>query len=124
MPTAPRRSTRMVSYVFSAMSLSSTLFFRTKKRRAARLGDAAHAFGASAAGAGLALLAVDRPAMLEIAELAIGLDIVAQRRSPGLDRLAQHRFDRGGELVGARTGNGPGKAAAAQTVAAKPIACA
>src|SRR5580700_3268329 len=48
--------------------------------------------------------------MLEIAEFAIGLDIVAQRRSAGLDRIAQHRPDRRREFLSAGPGHGRGEA--------------
>src|SRR5580704_3634802 len=110
-PTAPCRSTRTVFSCGSLMGgLLSALLFGAKECRAARLNDAAHALGARATRAGLALAAIDRPAMLEIAELAVGLDIIAQRRTAGLDRLGKHALDRGGELVGPRAGNGAGEA--------------
>src|SRR5262249_10839346 len=55
----------------------SALPFGAEKGRAAGLHDAADPLGASAPGARLALPAIDRPAMLEIAEFAIRLDIIA-----------------------------------------------
>src|SRR6202035_1430951 len=71
-------------------SLPLTLALGAEECRAAGLDDTAHPLGTGTARARLALLAVNRPAMLEIAEFAVGLDIVAQRRAAGLDRLAQH----------------------------------
>src|SRR5439155_3739379 len=45
-----------------------TLLLRAKKGRAPGLADTAHPLGAGTTRAGLALMAVDRPAVLEIAE--------------------------------------------------------
>src|SRR3954468_17554700 len=56
----------------------SALPFAAIEGRAAGLRDAADALGAGTIRARLAFLAVHRPAMLEIAELAVRLDIVAQ----------------------------------------------
>ena len=55
-----------------------TLLSAAEEGRAAGLNDPADSFRAIAAGARLALAAVDRPAMLEIADFAVRLDIVAQ----------------------------------------------
>ena len=55
---------------------------------------------AVAARAALPLMLIDPPAMLEIAELAIGLDIIAQGRAAGGDRLAQHLGDGAGQPLG------------------------
>ena len=52
---------------------------RAEERRSAGLHDASHTHAAAAAGAGAAFAAVDGPMMLEIAELAVGLDVIAQR---------------------------------------------
>ena len=68
--------------------------------RAAGLDDAAHPLGAIARGARVAFATIDGPAVLEIAELAIGLDIIAQRGAAGLDRLGQDRADGSDEAVG------------------------
>src|SRR5580704_16116299 len=112
MPTAPCRSTRTVFSCGSLIgNLPSALLLGAEERRSPGLDDAAHALGAGATGAGFALAAVDCPAVLEVAELAIGLDIVAQRRAAGLDRLGKHRFDGGGKLVGAATRHGGGEPA-------------
>src|ERR1700693_376964 len=96
-PTAPRRSTRMLLYsvlliawlpreLKVAAALALALPLGAEEGRAAGLGDAAHALGASAARTGLAFAAIDRPAMLEIAELAIGLHIVPKSRPASVDR--------------------------------------
>ena len=45
-------------------------------------------------------MAIDRPAVLEIAELAISLNVVAERRSTGLDGLGQNRSNSRDEPVG------------------------
>src|SRR5229473_2216484 len=95
--------------------LSLALALGAEEGRAAGLDDAPDALGAGAAGAGLALPAIDRPAVLEIAELAIGLDIIAQRRPAGLDRLAENLADRGGEPGGTRPGHRCGEPARRQT---------
>src|SRR5207244_9884928 len=65
-----------------------------------------HPLGAGASGTRLALLAVDRPAVLEIAEFAVRLVIIAQRRAAGLDRLAEDLAHRLGEPGGACAGDG------------------
>ena len=69
MPARERRSER------SGLALS----LRTEKRRSAGLDDASHAEVAAAAGTGAAFAAVDSPVVLEIAELTVGLDVIAQR---------------------------------------------
>src|ERR1700693_1094248 len=92
-PTAPRRSTRMLLYSVLLIAWLPREWRAALARplgaeegRAAGLGDAAHALGASAARTGLAFAAIDRPAMLEIAELAIGLHIVPKSRPASVDR--------------------------------------
>src|SRR5262245_48359063 len=87
-----------------AQSLDSTLAARAIEAGAPRLHDALDAAGrldlAGAARAGMAFMLIDLPAMLEIAELAIRLDIVAQRRAAGRDRLLEHRLHGPGEALG------------------------
>src|SRR5258708_29999977 len=78
-----------------------TLPLGAEKGRAAGLDDAPDALGAIAAGAALALPSVNRPAVLEAAELAVRLDIIAQRRPAPLDRLAEDAADRAGTPPGA-----------------------
>ena len=51
----------------------------TEKRRSAGLHDASYADVTAAAGTGAAFAAIDSPLMLEIAELTVGLDVIAQR---------------------------------------------
>src|SRR5438445_75975 len=58
-----------------------------------------------------AFLAVHRPAMLEIAEFAVRLDIIAQRRAAGLDRLGQHLADGGRQSFGPDPDDAAGEAA-------------
>src|SRR5262249_5094692 len=70
---------------------------RAVERAAARLSDSAHANAGRAAGAalaGLALPAIDLPRVLEIAEFAVGLNVVAQRRAACGDGLLQGFLDR------------------------------
>src|ERR1044071_1318324 len=92
-----------------ALERELSLLFGTEERRAAGLDNAAHALCAGAAGTGIAFAAVDRPAMLEIAELAIRLHVIPQRRSASLDRLPKHIPDRLGEASGTDARHGPGK---------------
>src|SRR3984893_13562989 len=76
------------------------LALRTPEGRAAVLGKA---LDDSVAARGLAFFAfavVDLERVLEIAELARGLAMVAQRRAAGLDRLVQHRVNRGDQPFG------------------------
>src|ERR1700759_225556 len=68
----------------------SLLALRTPEGRSAVLGEALHH---AAAAAFLAFAVVDQKRVLEIAELARGLAMVAQRRAAGLDRLVQHRVN-------------------------------
>src|SRR5260370_1209985 len=75
---------------------------QAKEGGEARLHDPLHAFGAAAAGARRAFAAIDRPVMLEIAELAIRLHIIPQRGSAGLDRLAENSADRRCQFTGPR----------------------
>ena len=71
-----------------------SLAFRAVEGRAAALDDAPDR---AAAGARLAFAVIDREVLGEIAELAVGLDEVAQGRAAGRDRLAEHRRDRRGQ---------------------------
>src|SRR5260370_33894266 len=98
-----------------------TLPLGAEKGRAPGLDDAADAFGASAAGARLALPAINRPAVLEVAELAIRLDIIAQRRPAGLDRLAENVADRRGEPLGPRADDRRGEPAQRHPRAVEPL---
>src|SRR5579871_2716990 len=71
----------------------SALLARAVIGGAARLDEAPDAARpgrvAVAAGAGLAFPVVNPPAMLEIAELAVGLDVVAQAGAAGGDRFVE-----------------------------------
>src|SRR5579872_518164 len=71
----------------------SALLARAVIGGAARLDEAPDAAGlghvAIAAGTGLAFPVIDSPAMLEIAELAVRLDIVAQAGAAGGDRFGE-----------------------------------
>src|SRR5215831_5784008 len=95
----------LISITAASPRAALALFFRAIECRAAGLRDAAHALGAGAAGTWLALFPIDRPAMLEIPELAIRLHIVAQRRATGFDCFCQHIADRLREARGARAGD-------------------
>src|SRR6266496_5327606 len=67
------------------------LALRAPEGRAAVLVEAAHDTAAARCLALFAFAVVDPKRMLEIAELARSLAMVAQRRAAGLDRLIQHR---------------------------------
>src|SRR5215472_18154134 len=69
----------------------SLLAFRAPEGRPPVLGEA---LDHAAAAACLAFAVIHQKVVLEIAELAIGLAMVAQRRAAGLDRLVQHGMDR------------------------------
>src|SRR5690348_14819002 len=75
----------------SDQTTRSRLALRTPEGRAAVLGEA---FDHAAAAAFLTLAIVDQEVVLEIAELARGLAMVAQRRAARLDRLVQHGVNR------------------------------
>src|ERR1700730_9197182 len=76
------------------------LAFRAPKGRAAVLRKAPHDAVTAGSLAFLALAVVDLERMLEIAELAVGLAMIAQRRSASLDGLVQHRVDRRHQAAG------------------------
>ncbi len=88
---APAEARRAIEVVRSALT------GRTVERRTAALHDALDLALAVAAGAGLAFAVIDREMMLEISKLAIRSRIIAQRRTAGFDRRAQHRLDRRNE---------------------------
>src|SRR5690554_4256053 len=87
---------------------------RTVESRAARLHQPADSAGtakvAVAAGTGRTLASVYRPAVLKIAELARGLDVVAQRAAAGSDRACQHVAHGGGQALGAHAPDRGGQA--------------
>lgn len=55
--------------------------------------DAGDGPGAAGRGAGLTLAVVDAESMLEVAQFAAGLAVVAQGRSAGFDGFGQHLAD-------------------------------
>ena len=57
--------------------------------------DALDCGGATGGGAGIVFAAIGAETVLEITEFAIGLAVVAQRRSAGLYRLGQNVADEG-----------------------------
>src|SRR5438552_1970364 len=77
----------------TGVSIDLLLALWAPEGRAAILVEAADGTAAARGLAFLALAVVDLEGMLEIAELARGLAMVAQRRAAGLDRLVQHRVD-------------------------------
>src|SRR5882724_10658154 len=83
--------------------LTSALTTGTVESGSTALGQSADAARggkiAITARAGLALMLVDRPAMLEIAQLAVGLHIIPERGPAGRDRFAENRFDGVDQLV-------------------------
>src|SRR4051812_42409208 len=82
----------------------SLLADRTEKRRARALYDALDRPLAFRRGALLTGAIVDAEGMLEIAEIAIGLPMIAQRRATCLDRVVQHRLDGIRQGAGRRAG--------------------
>src|ERR1700730_178775 len=78
----------------------SLLAFRTPECRAPVLGEPPHDSNAACGLAFLAFAVVYPERVLEIAEFARGLAMVAQRRAAGLDGLVQHRVDRRDQLLG------------------------
>src|SRR3954463_15406857 len=71
----------------------SLLADRTEERRARALHDALDRAFAFRGRALLTGAVVDAEEMLEIAEIAVGLPMVAQRRAAGIDRVVQHGLD-------------------------------
>src|ERR1700736_729089 len=71
----------------------SLLALRAPERRAAVLGKAPHDAATPGGLTFLAFAIINLKRMLEIAEFAGGLAMVAQRRAAGLDRLIQHRVN-------------------------------
>src|SRR5262245_52637148 len=94
---ARKRTSRRRAADMGALILP--LAFGAIKGRAAALHDPLD--GRLAARAGLALLVVDHPLGLEIALLAVGVDVVARRGAAGRHRLLQHRTDGAGQGDGA-----------------------
>ena len=82
----------------------------TIESRAVGLNDPRHPSGAGyvagAAGAGLACAVIDREPVLEIAQLARCLDIIAQGGAAGGDGLGQHLANHGHQPLGATSGHG------------------
>src|SRR5262245_24562945 len=66
---------------------------RTKKRRSAGLHHAPDGTGAARRGAAFAGAVVDAEIVLEVAELAVGAAMVAQRGAAGGDRVREHGLD-------------------------------
>src|SRR5262249_36550932 len=85
-----RSSTDSVLVSVRDETTRSLLALRTPERRAAVLGEAFHH---AATAALLALAVVDQKRVLEIAEFARSLTVIAQRGAAGLDRLAQQGVD-------------------------------
>src|SRR5690606_15251942 len=72
---------------------TSWLAGRAIEGGAAGLDDARHRAAAASPRARMPLAVVDAERMLEIAERAVGADMVAQRRAAGFDRLRDHLAD-------------------------------
>src|SRR5258708_5272104 len=83
----------MMWEVFRSDFPRSLLAFRAPERRAAVLRETSHDAATARGLAFLAFAVVDLKGMLEIAEFAGGLAMIAQRRAAGLDRLIQHRVN-------------------------------
>ena len=102
---------------------------RAEEGGASVLHDAAHGAVAARRRAGLTLAVVDPEMMLEIAEIAVGAAVIAQRRTAGLDGVVEHGLDGIDESVGARIGgaaarrDGRGLAARRQPRPVQRLAC-
>ena len=83
------------------MGEASFLAHRAEERRARALHDALDGAAATGRDAFLAGAVVDAERVLEIAEVAVGLAVIAQRGAAGTNRVVQHRLDGIGERVGA-----------------------
>src|ERR1700733_9921936 len=80
--------------------LRSLLAFRAPERRASVLGEAPHDAAAACGLAFLAFAVIDLKRVLEIAEFAGGLAMIAQRRAAGLDGLIEHAVNRRDQPLG------------------------
>src|ERR1700726_2153928 len=78
----------------------SFLTLRTPERRKTALGESSHHSFTPGRLAFFAFAVVDLKRMLEIAEFACGLAVIAQRRAAGLDGLIQHRVNRRNQTLG------------------------
>src|SRR6185437_9011152 len=78
----------------------SFLALRAPESRAAVLGEAADNAAAAGSSTCFAFPVVDLKRMLEVAKLAVGLAVIAQRGAAGLDRLVEHRADRLDQMPG------------------------
>src|SRR3954447_23300618 len=89
-------SNRSVRRVRRRMGVSKTspLALRAPEGRSSVLREPPHHAAAAGGDAGLAFAAVDLERVLEIAEFAGGLAVVAERRAAGGNGLVQHRMDR------------------------------
>src|ERR1700730_7533105 len=76
-----------------AQAVISFLTLRTPERRAPVLGESPHDSFTSGGLALFAFAVIDPERMLEIAEFAGGLAVIAQRRAASLDGLIEHRMD-------------------------------
>src|ERR1700738_1906601 len=106
----------------AAASSPTSAALSAEKGRSAGLHDPTHRATAIAAGTGIAFVAIDRPAVLEIPELAVGLDIIAQRGSAGLYRLGQDRADAADQPLCAPPADRGGKAPRRDARAEKRLA--
>src|SRR5690348_5346737 len=77
----------------TASSASLFLANRAEEGRASGLDDAANRAAAAARRARPSGAVVDAEIVLEIAELAIGAAMIAQRRAAGLDGVVEHVAD-------------------------------
>ena len=84
----------------SRAAFSLLLALRTPEGRAAVLGESLDDAVAASGLAFLAFAVIDLKRVLEIAELARCLAMIAQRRAAGLDRLIQHRVNRRNQPLG------------------------
>ena len=83
-----------------ANDVNSLLAFRAPEGRTPVLGEPLDDAAASGGLAFLAFAVIDLKRMLEIAEFARGLAMIAQRRAAGLDGLVEHGVNGGDQALG------------------------
>src|SRR5215467_14400137 len=89
--TPPHCDLQYIVYRFQGSPL--LLAHRAEERRPSILRDPLDGAPASLRNTGFALAVIDAEMVLEIARLAVGLAVIAQRRAARLDGSMEHRLD-------------------------------
>ena len=92
--TANRRSASSPDLAGTAGSPAAIQRWQRRHQKVARLAWTSFSIGRAHTGQGRPDPAIDREAVLEEAERAVGLNVVAKARAAGRDRLVQHAPDR------------------------------